>query len=245
MIFYQNYRKEYINPYRTGVKIGNYNEDLFGEELKDRYKNIRPDPKNYISESMDKYKWPKPTIRDIQVQGNDFTNTQNSNFDLNIVFTPQNFNDYMKLYHKQETNPYILENKNRYLPEELEADRRMAMTDGFNIKSTPLVFNTQRALSREHIKDTKGLFNTRQTGIYNPLLTGHGCQRDFNKTEYQTMYNLTISQKEKTDKILHPKYKIKENWMEPPKEIRDNTDWGFRNYKIVGDCSKKFDKIEN
>ena len=39
----------------------------------------------------------------------------------------------MKEYHKQETNPYILENKNRYLPEELEADRRMAMTDGFNI----------------------------------------------------------------------------------------------------------------
>ena len=58
------------------------------------------------------------------------------------------------------------------------------------------------------------------------------------------MYNLTISQKEKTDKILSPKYKIKENWMEPPKEIKDNTDWGFRNYKIVGDCSKKFDKIE-
>ncbi len=115
MIFYQNYRKEYINPYRTGVKIGNYNEDLFGEELKDRYKNTRPDPKNYISESMDKYKWPKPTIRDIQVQGNDFTNTQNSNFDLNIVFTSQNLKDYMKLYHKQEKNPYILQNKNRYL----------------------------------------------------------------------------------------------------------------------------------
>ena len=42
-------------------------------------------------------------------------NTQYSNFDLNIVFTPQNFKDYMKLYHKQEKNPYILQNKNRYL----------------------------------------------------------------------------------------------------------------------------------
>ena len=31
----------------------------------------------------------------------------------------------------------------------------MAMTDSFNIKSSPLVFNTQKALSREHIKDIK------------------------------------------------------------------------------------------
>ena len=63
----------------------------------------------------------------------------------------------------------------------------MAMTDAFNIKSSPLVFNTQKTLSREHIKDTKGLFNMRQTE-FNSLLT-HGCQRDFDKGEYQTIYN--------------------------------------------------------
>ena len=31
----------------------------------------------------------------------------------------------------------------------------MAMTYSFNIRSSPLVFNTQKALSREHIKDIK------------------------------------------------------------------------------------------
>ena len=71
----------------------------------------------------------------------------------------------------------------------------MAMTYSFNIRSSPLVFNTQKALSREHIKDTKGLFNKKENGIYNSFLTYHGCQRDFDKGEYQTMYNLTISQK--------------------------------------------------
>ena len=39
----------------------------------------------------------------------------------------------------------------------------MAITDGFNIKSSPLVFNIQKTLSREHIKNTKGLFNMRET----------------------------------------------------------------------------------
>ena len=39
----------------------------------------------------------------------------------------------------------------------------MAITDGFNIKSSPLVFNTQKTLSREHIKDIKGFFNMRET----------------------------------------------------------------------------------
>jgi hypothetical protein len=39
----------------------------------------------------------------------------------------------------------------------------MAITDGFNIKSSLLVFNTQKTLSREHIKDIKGLFNMRET----------------------------------------------------------------------------------
>ena len=116
----------------------------------------------------------------------------------------------------------------------------MAMTDSFNIQSSPLVFNTQKVLSREHIKDTKGLFNKRETGIYNSLLTGHGCERDFDKGEYQTKYNLTICQKEKNDKILNPKYKIKENWKEPQKEIGDNSDWDLGSIN----SSKKFDKIE-
>jgi hypothetical protein len=46
MIPNQKDRKEYINPYHTGVKIGNYNEELLNEELKHKYTNIPPYPKN-------------------------------------------------------------------------------------------------------------------------------------------------------------------------------------------------------
>ena len=74
MIPHQKYRKEYINPYRTGVKIGNYNEELLGEELK--YKIQK-----YTSISKKLHKWirtitngQKQAKRDIQVHGNDFTN---------------------------------------------------------------------------------------------------------------------------------------------------------------------------
>ena len=35
---YNLFRRQFINPYRSGVKIGNYNEDLFGKELAEKAK---------------------------------------------------------------------------------------------------------------------------------------------------------------------------------------------------------------
>ena len=46
--------------------------------------------------------------------GNNLSKTNKSNFDLNIVFNKQNFEDYMKVYQRNEQNPYILEDKNSF-----------------------------------------------------------------------------------------------------------------------------------
>ena len=50
--------------------------------------------------------------------GNDIAKTNKSNFDLNIVFNKQNFDDYMKVYQRNEQNPFILEDKNQFAKDE-------------------------------------------------------------------------------------------------------------------------------
>ena len=94
---YNTFRRQYINPYRSGVKIGNYNEDLFGKELAEKAKQIdynRPKTaRNYVSESMDQYRWPKENSNTMYNFGNNISKTNKSNFDLNIVFNKQNFDD--------------------------------------------------------------------------------------------------------------------------------------------------------
>jgi hypothetical protein len=54
------------------------------------------------------------------------------------------------------------------------------------MKSNPLVYNTQKILSNNHINDTKGLFNTRQTGIYNPLRLGIPKTTNFGYSKIST-----------------------------------------------------------
>ena len=243
MIFYQNYKKDFVNPYRTGVLIGNYNEDLFGKELNERYKNTKVDPKNYLSESRDKFRWPESSEKDIGKPGNDMTMSHNSNFDLNIVLSNSDFDDYVKLYQKNITNPYILDDKNKYTTEELEAQQRLEIAK--HLKKEPnLIDEIQKSLGRSIVKDTNGIFVTKKEGIHSHLIMGHGSECGWKKGEYSSIYNLTMSQKEPTKKIFDPKYQIKQPFMHQPKEIRDDTDWGFRKNKIVGEFTKKFDKKE-
>ena len=125
---YNTFRRQYINPYRSGVKIGNYNEDLFGKELAEKAKKIdynRPKTaKIYVSESMDQYRWPKENKNTMYNFGNNLSKTNKSNFDLNIVFNKQNFDDYMKVYQRNEQNPYILEDKNSFTKDEYNVKQR-------------------------------------------------------------------------------------------------------------------------
>lgn len=271
-----NFRKAYVNPYRSGVKIGNYNEDLFGKELAEKEKKINYDrpntARNYISESMDRYRWPVVEQRYLKPPGNQLTQTQTSNFDMNIVFNKQNFDDYMKVYQRNEENPFILEDKNKFSKDEANVEQNInkynksitRRPQSANPNSTKLpkpktfysngpfqdaneeiIDETQKLLSKSHVTDARGLFNVGESGINNYLLMGHGCQKRFQKTDYASMYDLTMSRKERTDRVLDPHYKIIGDFYPYEKASPDFTDWGFRKYKIRGEFTNKFDKGTN
>jgi hypothetical protein len=270
---YNTFRRNYVNPYRSGVKIGNYNEDLFGKELAEKAKQIdynRPNTvKNFVSESMDQYRWPKQNENTMHNFGNDIAKTNKSNFDLNIVFNKQNFDDYMKVYQRNEQNPFILEDKNQFAKDEYNVKQRRNIynksiqkrpqsangivrnykkfySDGpYQDANEEIIEETQKKLGRAHIQDNVGIFNIEEKGIKNYLLMGHGCQNRFQKTEYASMYDLTMSRKEKTDKILDPHYRIVGDFKEYPKPNPDYVDWDFRNYKIIGEATNKFNKKTN
>jgi hypothetical protein len=272
---YNTFRRHYVNPYRSGVKIGNYNEDLFGKELVEKAKQIdynRPNTaKNFISESMDQYRWPKQNENTMHNFGNDICKTNKSNFDLNIVFNKQNFDDYMKVYQRNEQNPFILEDKNQFAKDEYNVKQRRNLynksmqrrpqsasgivrnnnykkfySDGpYQDANEEIIEETQKRLGRAHIQDNVGIFNIDEKGINNYLLMGHGCQKRFQKTEYASMYDLTMSRKEKTDKILDPHYRIVGDFKEYPKKDPDFIDWDYRKYKIIGESTNKFNKKTN
>ena len=270
---YNSFRRQYINPYRSGVKIGNYNEDLFGKELAEKAKQIdynRPQTARiYVSESMDQYRWPKQNKNTMHNFGNNLSKTNKSNFDLNIVFNKQNFDDYMKVYQRNEQNPFILEDKNSFTKDEYNVKQRHILhnksmqsrpnsaiartndykkfySDGpYQDANEEIIEETQKRLGKAHIQDNVGIYNNEEEGTKNYLLMGHGCQNRFQKTEYASMYDLTISRKEKTDKILDPHYKIVSDFKPYPKKSPDFGDWDYRKYKIIGEANNKFNKKTN
>ena len=120
------------NPYRTGVLIGNYVEDMYGLDLKEKYKKNSQTPtynlrsqicyenqKNNtnISEHTDKFRWPQFSKEMLHNPGNELTMTCTSNFDLNIDFNRKNVQDFMTL---SKANEYVLDNKNAFLPDEVK-----------------------------------------------------------------------------------------------------------------------------
>ena len=88
-MFNQNHRKAFYNGYRQGVLIGNYSEDIFGQDLKEK-QNREENKRENISETMDKFRYPNPSIQHTISPGNDLTLRSNSNFDLNIDFSVKN-----------------------------------------------------------------------------------------------------------------------------------------------------------
>ena len=115
------------NPYRTGVLIGNYVEDMYGLDLKEKYKRNNSLTPTYnlknpifyenqknstnISEHTDKYRWPHFSKEQLHNRGNELTMTCTSNFDLNIDFNRKNVQDFMTL---SKANEYVLDNKNAF-----------------------------------------------------------------------------------------------------------------------------------
>ena len=245
------------NPYRTGVLIGNYVEDMYGLDLKQKYKrvsnsqtsNLR-NPLNCedqktnpnISEHMDKYRWPHFSKEQLHNRGNELTMTCTSNFDLNIDFNRKNVQDFMTL---SKANEYVLDNKNAFLPDEVRVENYQRLDEEIKqgiIKPPTVYSETQRALKQNHINDTNGFLYSRKSGLENKLLIGHGCQKLFNKNDLASVYHLSLNRKIPTRTFLDPHWKLDQPFHKFPPQDRDYSDWGYRKYKEYGRFTKKFDK---
>ena len=242
-------------PYRTGVLIGNYVEDMYGCDLKNKYQRnsktpisyLRPNCENQknntnISEHADKYRWPHFSKEQLYNPGNELTMTCTSNFDLNIDFNRKNVQDFMTL---SKPNEYVLDNKNAFLPDEVKVENYQKLNEDIKkgIISPPTVFSeTQRALKQNHINDTNGFLYTRKNGLDSKLLFGHGCQKFFSKNDLASVYHLSLNRKIPTKTFLDPHWKLDKPFQKMAPFDRDYSDWGYRKYKEYGKFTKKFDK---
>lgn len=187
----QNYRKGYSNPYRHGVLMGNFVEDIIGQDLKQNFEaestqaqyshNANP---VYQSEKMDAFQWPQLKEQHIKYPGNDLTMKCNSNFDLNIDFTKKNIEDYLRL---EEKNKYELNDKNIFLPGQIKAENDINNMTGMS-NQKDINMETQNILKNYHVNDSRGVLFTKKSGLVKNLFFGHGDQRNFDKNEYSSTY---------------------------------------------------------
>ena len=187
-LMHPGYKKTYINPYRDGVLIGNFVEDLIGSDLRKKHEEDERKDKTklYKSEAMAQYEWPKLQEHHIKVPGNDLTMKCNSHFDLNIDFNKKNISDYMNLQHLTE-NEYQMNNKNLYLREQIVSSDLMKKYNNEKIDDN-IRGQTQSKLKQDHLQDSRGILYTKKSGLVKNLFFGHGDQKNFEKNEYATTY---------------------------------------------------------
>lgn len=247
--------KPFINQYRTGVKIGNYTEDIFGKELTSQHLNQHQNPKMYISEQMDRYMWPKPSVAQLSVSGNEITKPYTSNYDLNVVMSKNNStsnpnaNTLSTILNPLHDNCYLLEDKNKFLLDEIRSEdnlRRLTMSFDNTKTNDNIHRETQNILNKYHINDTSGIFNTKKRGLANHLLLSHAHnQRNFKQSEYASTYDLTINRKETTASIYNSKYHVMPPQQHFGNKRYDDSDWGFRKYRIYDEFTHHFDRSVN
>jgi hypothetical protein len=187
-MFNQNYRKAYVNPYRQGVLIANYSEDIIGQDLKEKYNREEHIKNERISETMDKYRWPQAKEQHIITPGNELTLRCNSNFDLNIDFTTKNADDYIKL--QEKLNPeYQLNDKNIFLPSEIKSEKQLKKFDEGGHVNYMMRDAIQDKLKLLHQDDTNGVLYSKKSGLVKSLFFGHNMdQKKFNNCEYASVY---------------------------------------------------------
>jgi hypothetical protein len=187
-LMHPGYKKNYINPYRHGVMIGNFVEDIIGEDLKQKYEKDDKSDKSqqFVSETKANFVWPKLGEDHIKVPGNDLTMKCNSNFDLNIDFNKKNVSDYLNLQHLTE-NEYQMNNKNLYLKNQIIAADLTNKFKDPNIQDN-IRSQTQSKLKEDHLMDSRGILYTKKSGLVKNLFFGHGDQKNFEKNQYATTY---------------------------------------------------------
>lgn len=247
------------NPYRTGVLLGNFVEDYFGNDLRSKYSNMTPQnnqlpfiPKRSlsnknISEFTDKFRWPNYSKYPIKK----FNDEQNSEsqlfFDPNIDFSKKSVKDFMYLTNRDTSNNF---------------DTNKFNSTFTKTSSTPFINSFNTASLNEKVNDTSMSFinknedekNNDSTSKSNKkldavahelrgnILFGHGCQRKFDTNDLASTYHLAFGRRIPTKTFYNPHWKIGEPFKEQPKQVIDYSDWGWRKYKEYGRFTKKFDK---
>lgn len=199
-------RKEYINPYRHGVLIGNFVEDIYGKDLVKKYASEKTYA-NYLSECHDKYKNPKLVPnKNINLK---YEGGMKPNFDLNIDFSIKTIADIRDQIEKRDkeilennkTNEFKLNDESQ-IEENSDVNNQSIQNiskkkDPFIITQRDTIMSNYKDMScdlKKNIgdqvesfvkKDLVGLYYTTKSGLVNNLLRGHGPdQSKFNSNEY-------------------------------------------------------------
>ena len=227
------------NPYRSGVLIGNYVEDMFGLDLRKKY--INPGHSTNISETKAQYRWPVYSKEQLGKPGNDLTMSCNMNYDLNIDFKRNKLEDYNPLVKSTEVNL----DKNIFLPDEIGIMKyNQSLEDQKNniIRKDTMESQTQNALGQINAKDASTILFTKKTGLSGNLLFGHGDQNKFNSSDNVTINDLCYNQRIRTKEFLNKNTEYKGTLKLKPPIDKDYSDWGYRKYREYGFFTKKFDK---
>lgn len=210
-MFSMTSRKEYVNPYRQGVLISNYVEDLIAQDLVKKHKQTLPNLNHYLSETKEKYSDPSTVFnKNIKAESN-----RKPNFDLNIDFSKRTMKDI-----NEQIQQNIINNNNRlsYLAKTQSNNRTQKFSIGEDLKNNKILddlnkdnktedflcntqrnnilskysdysINVQNQIGKQTDsfikKDLVGLYFTTRSGLANNLLRGHGPnQYNFVKTEH-------------------------------------------------------------
>jgi len=172
--------KNFSNPYRSGVLVGNFVEDIYGNDLVKQYEKESSTSSKWLSESRSAFNAPKK-IEDPRNKGNDMTMKHNSNLDLNIDFTKKNLSEIIK-DEVTRMKDYDLIDKNKFLKTQLPT----VAADGFR---PDLKSETQKMLQHYHQLDAQGVLYTKKYGLAKNLYLSHGLnQYKFGDNEYSSTY---------------------------------------------------------
>lgn len=229
------------NPYRSGVLIGNYVEDMFGLDLQQKYGNLRrsADYSN-LSENQEQFRWPKYKLEQLGKIGNDLTMSYNMNYDLNIDFSKKNPEDFKNL---KKSNEYSVDN-NIFMPDEIRVMKyKKLLEDEKNniIRKEDIETQSKNALNQINSKDASSLLYTKKTGLSGNLLFRHGDQNTFTKNNFASVNDLSYNQHIGKD-ILNNQNEFKSSFKMNAPLDKDFSDWGYRKYREYGFFTKKFDK---
>ena len=172
--------KNFSNPYRSGVLVGNFVEDIYGNDLIKQYNKDSNTSTNWKSETRSAFNAPK-LIENPRNKGNDMTMKYNSNLDLNIDFTKKNLTEIIKA-EETRMKDYDLVDKNKFLKSQLPT----VIPEGFK---PDLKTETQKMLQHYHQQDANGVLYTKKFGLAKNLYLPHGMnQYKFGENEYSSTY---------------------------------------------------------